>query len=147
MSEPLPFPGCDLREHPPRGPSERLGGLVFLPRTIDKMRAKIQGTLGAYKIAPGMSGYLLEWLGISEEAFEAAVRGAATDDEIAHWVRAHSDPAAYEGINERLSTRAIRDAAHLAEVVPRYPLLADHPHLRNWFEILEQDDAASFRSA
>jgi hypothetical protein len=64
---PLPYPGADLREHPPRSAREMLGGIYFLARTIDKTRAKIQGTLGPYKIQPGISGYVFEWLGLTED--------------------------------------------------------------------------------
>jgi Domain of unknown function (DUF5069) len=143
----LPYPDADLRGHPPRGPRVMLAGLVFLPRTIDKMRAKIQGTLGLYKIGPGISIYLFEGLGITEEEFEAAVREARSDDDVADWIAAHTDPSTYASINERLSGRAIRDDAHFAEVLPRYPVLRENPHLRNWFEIFELDDVWSFDPA
>ena len=55
--------------------------------------------------------------------------------------------ATFDAINQRLSERAIRDDAHFAEVLPRYPVLREHPHLRNWFEILEVDDRWSFDPA
>ena len=144
---PLPYPDADLRTHPPRSPRAMLGGLYFLARTIDKTRAKLQGTLGLYKVTPGMSGYLLEWLGIGEDAFTDAVRNAKTDDEVVAWLEEHADPSIFESINERLSQRGIRDEAHFAEVLPRYPVLREYPHLRNWFEILEVDDRWSFDPA
>ncbi len=148
MNEAAPaFPDADLRKHPPRSPRAMLAGLVFLPRTIDKARAKIAGTLGLYKISPGISAYLLEWLGISEDEFVDAVRAASSDDEVAAWLVARSDPASFASINERLSQRGIRDAEHFAEVLPRYPMLAERPELRNWFEIFEADDAWTFDPA
>jgi hypothetical protein len=33
----------DLTKAPPRAPRETLAGVVFLPRTIDKMRATLPG--------------------------------------------------------------------------------------------------------
>jgi hypothetical protein len=143
----LPYPDADLRAHPPRSPHAKLGGLVFLPRTIDKTRAKLQGTLGLYKNGPGLSMYLFEWLGITEDEFTDAVRAARTDDDVVAWIYEHCDPKTFESINERLVNRGIRDDAHFAEVLPRYPLLAEHPNLRNWFEILELDDAWIFNPA
>lgn len=140
----LPYPDADLRVHPPRGPRQQLAGLVFLPRTIDKIRAKLQGTLGYYKIAPGLSAYLFEWLGITEEQFTDAVRAARSEADIAEWITAHCDTTAFASINERLSRRAIRDEAHFAEILPRYPSLRERPELRNWFEIFEVDDAWTF---
>jgi hypothetical protein len=141
------FPDADLRVHPPRGPREELGGLLFLPRTIDKVRAKLQGTLGFYKVAPGFSGYLFEWLGITEEDFTEAVRAARNDDDVVTWLVAHVDTTRFAEINERLRTREIRDAEHLAQVLPRYPVLREYPQLRNWFEIFELDDRWTFDPA
>jgi Domain of unknown function (DUF5069) len=143
----LPYPDADLREHPPRSPHHMLGGLYFLARTIDKTRAKIQGTLGLYKVSPGLSGYLLEWLGLTEEEFTEAVRNARSDDDVVTWLLAHADESVFNSINDRLSARGIRDEQHFQEVLPRYPVLRDHPHLRNWFEILDLDDRWIFDPA
>lgn len=142
--DPLPYPDADLRLHPPRSARDELGGLVFLPRTIDKMRAKIQGTLGKYKIGPGMSMYLFEWLGINEATFELVVRSAETDEEIVTWLHANTTQAEYPDINERLRTRGIRDEEHFKQVLPQYPILNERRELRNWFEIFELDDAWIF---
>jgi hypothetical protein len=124
-----------------------LGGLVFLARTIDKTRAKLQGTLGPYKIGPGLSAYLLEWLGITEEQFTEAVASAHSDEDVVAWVHERCDRGTFGAINQRLSERGIRDDAHFAEVLPRYPVLREYPHLRNWFEILEVDDRWMFDPA
>ena len=143
----LPYPDADLRAHPPRSPRVQLGGLYFLARTIDKTRAKLQGTLGPYKIGPGLSVYLLEWLGVTEEAFTEAVRTASNDDEVVAWLHARCDRGTFATINQRLAERGIRDDEHFREVLPRYPVLNDYPHLRNWFEILEVDDRWIFDPA
>jgi len=137
-------PFVDLRARAPRSARERLGGLLMLARTIDKARAELYDTAGAYKVAPGLSGYLLEWLGIDLAEFRAVVAESATDAEIVAWVHAHTDSALYEDVNHRLEIRGIRDAAHFAEVLPRYPILEIRPELRNWFEILEADDKLAF---
>ena len=143
----LPYPDADLRDHPPRSSRDQLGGIAFLARTIDKTRAKIQGTLGPYKIQPGISGYLFEWLGITEEQFTEVVRAAQSDDDIVVWMHAHTDPERYPGLNDMLINRAIRDADHRAQVLPAYPVLLDHPDLWNWFEIFELDDAWMYEDA
>ena len=143
----LPYPDADLREHPPRPAHEMLGGLYFLARTIDKTRAKLQGTLGVYKIGPGLSVYLFEWLGITEEQFTDAVRNAKSDEDVVAWVHSHCDRGAFDSINERLAARGIRDEEHFRQVLPRYPVLRDYPDLRNWFEILDVDDRWIFDPA
>jgi hypothetical protein len=138
---------ADLRTHPPRSPRVMLGGLVFLARTVDKTRAKLQGTLGPYKIGPGLSVRLFEWLGITEEQFTEAVRAAKTDEDVVSWLHARCDPGTFPAINQRLAERGIRDDEHFREVLPRYPVLNEYPQLRNWFEILEVDDRWIFDPA
>lgn len=144
-SAPLEFPEADLRRHPPRSPRVELGGLVLLARTVDKTKAKIQGTLGGYKVTPGLSGYLLEWLGIDESDFTQAVRELRDDEKIASWVATKCDAAKFSEINAKLNSRAIRDDAHRAQFVPRYPFLADRSDLKNFFDIIEYDDTLTFR--
>jgi len=134
----------DLRVAPPRSPQVELGGLVLFARTIDKARAKAAGTAGDYKIGPGLSAYLLEWLGIDELAFGAALAAHSDDDAMVRWLHANTDAAVYPSINERLRIRALRDAEHRAAMTPVYPLLAERPDLSNWFEILDYDDALAF---
>ncbi len=143
----LPYPDADLRVHAPRSPRQQLAGLVFLPRTVDKVRAKLQGTLGSYNVTPGISAYLFEYLGITEEQFTEAVREASSDLDIAEWMRTHCNTTTFAAINAQLSGRAIRDAAHFEQVLPRYPVLREHPEVRNWFEILELDDRWVFDPA
>ena len=143
----LPYPDADLRVHPPRGPRQRLGGLLFLPRTIDKARAKIQGTLGLYKITPGISGYIFEALGITEDDFVEAVRHAKTDDDVVAWLAAHADMSKVPELNEMLEKRQPRDEEHRNSFKPAYPILSERPELWNWFEIFELDDAWIFDPA
>ena|GEM_PF-100517 len=142
-----PRPDADLRIHPPRGPRVMLGGLYFLARTIDKVRAKLQGTLGYYKVGPGISEYLFHKLGVSEAEFTDVVRRAKGDDEIVAWVRERCDPSQIAHMNENLLARAIRDQEHFDEVLPRYPVLREHSNLRNWFEIFDVDDVWTFDPA
>ena len=136
----LPYPECDLRDHPPRPSMEKLGGIYFLARTVDKTRAKIQGTLGPYKIQPGISGYIFEALGITEETFTDVVRAANSDEEIVRWIHENTDKATYDSLNDMLINRKIRDDEHRAQVTPAYPYLTDQPEMWNWFEIFAYDD-------
>lgn len=142
--KPLEFPEADLREHAPRRPREELGGLVLLARTIDKTKAKIQGTLGGYKVTPGMSGYLLQELGISEDDFTKAVRELRDDESIVQWVRGKTDPSKYAEINEKLNSRGFRDEEHRRSFFDRYPLLETRPDIRYFFDMMEVDDELFF---
>jgi len=76
-----------------------------------------------------------------------AVRTARSDEDVVVWLHSRSDRGTFPAINQRLSERGIRDDDHFREVLPRYPVLREHPDLRNWFEILEIDDRWIFDPA
>ena len=76
-----------------------------------------------------------------------ASTNARSDDDVVTWLLARSDEGIFDSINDRLRERGIRDDEHFAQVLPRYPVLRDYPHLRNWFEILDLDDRWSFDPA
>lgn len=134
----------DLSARPPRSPSERLGGLIMLGRTIDKLRASLPGgNLGPYYIR-GFSATLLEELGIDEETLRGVVAGAKNDDEVAAWVREHSDPSRYDEINAMLRKRTIADRIDDPEWRERYPITASLPREMPLIEMLDHDDRATF---
>jgi hypothetical protein len=133
----------DLTTAPPRGPREALAGIVFLPRTIDKVRATLPGgALGAYNI-PGFSEMLLEALGIDAVDFTAAVADAASDADVARFVEASTAPDRIAEWNTmilaRLPRNGDRDAAHEA-----YPWLHARPDLILALDVLEEDDRQHF---
>jgi hypothetical protein len=135
----------DLTKRPPRSPREKLGGLYFLARTIDKMRASLPGgNIGAYKIA-GSSMRLLDAIGVKAEELQEVVARSASEEEAVAWVRSHSDQAAYEKYNRAAETRSLKDldAERLAAFAQSYPNYANVPS-GLLFDILEDDDARAF---
>lgn len=70
----------DLRNRAPRSPYEKLGGVHFLPRTIDKMRAELAGTPGAYYSRRGASVRVFQLFGIDADTFAEIVRQNPTDE-------------------------------------------------------------------
>jgi len=96
----------DLRTRPPRSGYVELDGLMLMPRTIDKLRAFLPGGHpGVYFLngqIKGISGYLLERLGISQEDLFAVVRSAKDEAEIAQWLRERIDATQYPAINQTL---------------------------------------------
>jgi hypothetical protein len=74
----------------PRSGREQLGGIVFLPRSIDKMRAQIAGTVGEYNAMRGLSNRLFELFGITAEQFMEAVRQSPDDESVLRWLREHA---------------------------------------------------------
>lgn len=139
----------DLRSQPPRSCYVELDGLMLLPRTLDKIRAGLPGGhRGPYFIngkIKGLSGFLLERLGISEADLTDAVREATTEDDVAHWLRERTDVAAYPAINATL--RHIRpdhaeDEAYFRELYAE--TLAAHPELTHIVDIVDADDRRMF---
>lgn len=136
----------DLRVRPPRSPRQKLAGIFFIPRTIDKIRASLPGgNMGPYFIS-GISQRLLDSLGIDLAQLTEVVKNASSEDEVAEWITQHSDPSKYAAINNALETRskqqintpegkAMFEARYDADMRSRYD---------NLFELIEADDAQMF---
>jgi len=76
----------DLTNGIPRSPYERMLGMVFLPRTIDKARAELAGKEGEYQFRTGYSAPGMEVLGISPEQLFEALQDHPTDEDILGWI-------------------------------------------------------------
>ncbi len=73
----------DLRAEPPRRWNERIAGIPWLPRLIDKARAALAGTLDAYLFGQSpMDRSCLQTLGLSHTDFARIVAAAHNDDEV-----------------------------------------------------------------
>jgi hypothetical protein len=74
-----------------RRPTDRLADVCWLPRFIDKARAKLDGTLPDEYIrrfgdSKGMDGTFLRFFGLTKEAFVEAVRTSdGSDLRVAKW--------------------------------------------------------------
>ena len=89
----------------PRSGRETLGGMLFLPRSIDKMRAHIAGTAGEYKALTGMSDQLFDLFGVTADQFQEAVAANIGDDGVLQWLYTHGRqpaPGAIEAYNAQL---------------------------------------------
>ena len=139
----------DLSAAPPRSCYEELDGLMLMPRTIDKLRAFLPGgNPGCYWIdgpIVGISGYLLQRLGIDEAELREAVAAAENEDEVAAWLREHTDASQYPLINQTLrhiAPKHAQDPAIFAQIYAE--TLALHPQLDCVIEIIEADDRRTF---
>jgi hypothetical protein len=101
----------------PRSGREMLGGIVFLGRTIDKMRAHIAGTAGEYNAMRGLSQTVFDLFGVSAEQFQEAVRQNPSDEGVLRWLQQHGgkQPAQQdiEAHNQAVLSRGPRDEAGL----------------------------------
>lgn len=139
----------DLTARPPRSCYAELDGLMLMPRTIDKLRGSLPGgNAGGYFInsaIQGISGYLLTRLGVSEDDVRAAVAAAASDDDVAAWLRERVDVSGYPAINEtlrRIKPHHAQDESFFRAVYAE--TLAAHPELKTIVEIIEADDRRLF---
>ena len=133
----------DLSKRPPRSPRERLDDLVMMPRTIDKLRAKLPGgNTGSYKIA-GFSEYVLKTIGVTEAELLEVVRAAKSDDDVAAWLRAHADMDKYAQVNEHFENYTFDRVKDQAGFDERYPVRR-RLNLSHMFDILDADDREMF---
>ena len=79
----------DLSSQFPRSPYDMNAGLVMLPRTTDKCRAHLAGSLGSYYYNCPLDDLLFEFLGIDTDTFNAAVRSTTGEVEVATWIESH----------------------------------------------------------
>jgi hypothetical protein len=139
----------DLRIRPPRSCYAQLNGLMLMPRTIDKLRAQLSGgNPGVYFIngrIKGISGYLLERLGIREDQLLEVIRRAKSEDEIAEWLRANTDASQYPAINatlQRIQPKHAEDEEYFrAEYADT---LQELPDLKFIVDIVDADDRRRF---
>jgi hypothetical protein len=139
----------DLTTKPPRSCYAELDGLMVMPRTIDKLRAQLPGgDPGAYYIngpIKGISGYLLERLGIDEDDLRHAVARAENEGAVAKWLRERTDASQYPAINATLRRIKPKHAENEAWLRDEYAAtLAQQPHLEFIVDILDADDKRIF---
>lgn len=85
----------DLTTQVPRSPYDQIGGMPWLARLIDKVRALTAGKIGDYTPFPcGGDKTFLAALGIEADALRAVIDAGKTDAEIVAWVQANKSAGA-----------------------------------------------------
>jgi uncharacterized protein DUF5069 len=120
----------------------------MLPRTIDKARAAIDGTLGEYKYgeASDFDVYLFETLGVDAESFLDGVRRSPDDDAVLRWLHANARTVA-ERDDERLLETLEHDGldsdegrARLSAWTEKNVPLPLRGRIRSWIDKLDFDE-------
>lgn len=139
----------DLTQRPPRSCYAELDGLIFMPRTIDKLRAFLPGgNPGSYVIdgpIKGLSRFLLEQLQIDDRELLKVIAVAQNEDEVAVWIRARTDAARYPDLNallRRIKPKHAEDPAVFARLYAE--TITHHPELETIIDIVEADDRRLF---
>jgi len=85
----------------PRGPYDRLGGYVHLPRLIDKAKLHRKGLLNGYNYKTvGFDKHLLAFLKLNPDAFEEAANRLDDDAAILQWIEKNGARYSLEEIEE-----------------------------------------------
>ncbi len=141
----------DLTQRPPRSCRAELDGIAYLPRAIDKARAELPGgNLGAYLVLhPGivtMSGLFYRRMGITPEEFAAAVRDAATEDDVAAWLRPRIDAEKLAKWHRQLLEIRVCDVPSPAKeiMLDNHPGAKGMPDTTYLVDMFDADDAALF---
>jgi hypothetical protein len=98
----------DLSVTAPRPTRDKIAGVMFLPRTVDKLRAELPGgNLNSYltDYDRGLTSYVLYKLGIELGDLRGVV--AAAIDEDVTWLTDRIDPARGPAINAKLEAMRI----------------------------------------
>ena len=90
----------DLSKKFPRSPKDKLGGIIWLPRMIDKARATADGTAGDYQYNCIMDSRLFKFLGVAPEAMLEAVKNAKDDNAVMEWIKANTSPRSSAAVEE-----------------------------------------------
>ncbi len=97
----------NLNETFPRSPRDKLNGLVFLPRMIDKARAFKQNSLGEYVFPCPLDKRVLKFLKIDAEVWADFVN-SNNEEQISQWVEeicSSRQPEEIESINKNILNR------------------------------------------
>ncbi|MBA4138384.1 MAG: DUF5069 domain-containing protein [Opitutus sp.] len=139
----------DFTQHPPRSPRVKLGGLVHLPRLLDKARAHAAGKIGDYKWNCPLDQRLCTFLGLDIEALLAEVKQGRSDTAMLAWVTANSKTPRTPWEIRAWSDWLTNLAAGSAE---RHQLFADElkkaapgrEDIVTYFDRLDYDDYVSY---
>lgn len=130
----------------------QLGGLYFLPRTLQKIRLHARGELHADHhefLGKGFDGRLCHFLGISYDALRTRVLAGGTDEEILVWINRHGraltdvDRLIWNGFAAKRGWRD--DATPTLERQKAESGLAHRTDLQTFFDYYEVDEGRAPR--
>jgi len=138
---------------PARSPAEKVGGLVYFGRMLDKIRAHAKGELPAEyleKLGSGFDGRCCRFLGLKYEDVVARVKKGGSDEEIWQWAWEHSRKPTDEDIenfNEFLRKCGWKDAlTPTLERRKRESGLENRPDVDTMFHYIDADERREPRS-
>ncbi|HET9095522.1 MAG TPA: DUF5069 domain-containing protein [Candidatus Baltobacteraceae bacterium] len=133
----------DLTKTYPRSVHEKLFGLVQLPRTIDKGKAKAYGNLGEYNYDCPMDKALFEFLGMNGDELLTVIKNAKSDAEIEAYCKPFVDkkPAPeIERWNHEWVTHKPEGPSLEYFLKLRSEVAPDRTDVTSWADLLDLDE-------
>ncbi len=143
------FRDTDLTQRPPRPPYNRdVAGLYGVSRMADKARAARIGKPNGYIYNSPLDKAILDFLGISAEQFQDAAYHHVNDIELGEWVLEHTDRTGDEiaHMNDVLVNKGPEGKRQLEIFnTMRDRMAPDRTDIKTWFDLLELDDAHTYK--
>jgi len=143
-----PIIGRDLAKTAPHSPRERIAGFAIASRAVDKCRASLAGTRGAYNYDCPLDNMLFRFKGITSAQFKAAVQASASYEDVGDWLLTHGLIRTPEEIkmwsNEMESVEAVNHPITRAHLIESFGL---NPGTNTLFDWLEADDRGTAAAA
>ena len=131
----------------PRSGHEMMGGWVYLPRFIDKIRLHLAGKLHAdyqENFTKGFDGAWLKAAGVPAETFIQIVKNTITDGQVADWVAKNvkKTDAEKKAFNDFVLNRGRDDEASKARLKMRKEEsgLAQRDDLQTFVDYMDADE-------
>jgi Domain of unknown function (DUF5069) len=136
-----------VSEFPLRSPSQKVGGLFYFGRMLDKIRLRAKGELPSdyhENLGKGFDEKCVTFLRVDYDELVARVKHGGTDDEILHWCftvgRKPSEDDIYVW-NEFMRKRGWND--EVSEMVVRRKTeagMADRSDIQTSFQFIDADE-------
>lgn len=150
LDDQLSFGIVDLNRRAPRSPHNTdVYGMVQLARLIDKGRAFIGNTLGAYFYGEdsGMDRMTLGFLGVPPADFTEALKTLSIDAEVEVWLKENysKSDADIKAFNEKMAQMGPETERHKAMMAKMLKKLdVDPTGINTWFAMMDLDDEKIF---
>ena len=136
-----------MKDFPVRSPSDKLGGLVYFGRMLDKIRVHARGELPAdYQpnLGKGFDAKCCAFLHLDYDALVARVKKGGTDEELLEWAFTTGRRPTNDEItmwNEFMRKFGWRDhAAEILERRKREAGMQDRAEIETMFQFIDADE-------
>ena len=136
-----------MKPFPARSPAEKVGGLVYFARMLDKIRAHAEGQLPpeyVEKLGSGFDGRCVRFLGVKYDDLVARVKEGGLDEEIFQWAYARGRKPSEEDMenwNEFLRKCGWKDSIMpTLERRKKESGLQDRDDIETMFQFIDADE-------